>query len=535
MGQLLSCFRGHGTADKNKQENDDSQRDRIEKIGVKQQPVHTYDEFDPKAKTTNGHEPGVQRATTWDISTYDPPPYTPTPNTTSNQPNTEWDALPLPVQRMLSLWRQADRLTFHGHSGAWEAYIHRHQHIWIDSAHMLDPLTQKAILLYAAMPLQIGKARKCNMTFFFTTYPNVDSPELDAKSRSTLLALLEVFNCSSFRAAKDAIKVQKLHLENEKDAEQKLVKLLRYTRQQMSKYWYGWELEELDFDIFKQLYKIAIAESEKQPKLRNNNVHTYRREIGNYRRLMNKPEDSYDITCTFLLATPLTPKEVEVIQKLQDAGAELVKQRQAQKEKDAKAAKESRLLRPFVKRATNDNLDSSKAEEPEESIAQELEKQGHPFCIEAIVFDDFLGEQAKNCYRQVDNSLSGTRWDINDATFGSQTSFVRFLFHESWIFKTTTSHDPRVDDWPELRRTQKYNDLPMVDDDNTPIQVPSIKLVRKYVFDIVDDAPKDGRSNAQILADLRRKAGIQPVEVVKEQPIPQPTSVSAGTDEEDRR
>lgn len=508
MGQVFSCFKVGG-GDKKATHTDDK-TDRGEKAGQTTEPP-LLDDFDAHAQPSKEVQLGVQKAPTFDISEYELPAYTLQPETSPAQQRAyRWKNLPAHVQNQLILWRKAHELRNFGHNGAFEAYISRHEHIWLDSAHNLHPITRTAILLYAAMPLLIGKAKQCNMTFFFTTYPNINSPELEEKERGTLIALMEVFNCSTFRAARNTICVRQTHLKDEKllefldnkanfeegdEAEQKLIKLLRFTRQQMQKYWYGWEVKDLTFAILKQLYKIAIQESQKQPKLVSNTAFVYRREIGNYKRLQTKRKggDSYELTCTFLLATKLTPAEVGDIQKYQNAGVKLI-----QADKNARA-KGTKRIPTFIKKGAREDADIS----GEVDVAEELEKQGHPFCIEGIVFKDFLGKQALDGFTAVDTWLDGTPDDINDVTFVSEKQFIRHLLHVLWIFKTTSSHDPRVDNWPELLQAPKYNQKPLAENAKS-VTVPSVALVLEFVFDIAPEAPETGPSDLDILAQLQR-------------------------------
>jgi hypothetical protein len=531
MGQGWSCFGSGERKSKPTPENGDLQTNPDKKAG------HTtrkflLDEFDANAQPNKDVQPGVQIAPTFDIDEYELPAYSLKPESTpEHQRAIRWNALPESVKRQLILWRNAHKLRNFGHNGAFEAYISRNEHIWLDSAHTLSPITRTAILLYAAMPLLIGKAKKCNMTFFFTTYPNIKSPELDDKERRTLIALMEVFNCSTFREARNLINVRSSHLEGEgmeefvdnrknfeedDEAEQKLVKLLRYTRQQMQKYWYGWEVQDLTFAILKQLYKIAIQESEKQPKLLNNTAFVYRREIGNYKRLQKKKDgESYEITCTFLLATKLTPAEVKDIQKYQSAGAKLIREAKDAKEKSGKKI-------TLLKKGVREDEPSG-----ETDVAQELEKQGHPFCIGGIVYKDFLGRQAQDGFTAVDTFLDGTPEDINDVTFVSEEGFIGSLLHEYWIFKTTSPHDPRVDNWPELQNTPQYNREPLSAKGET-VLVPSVALVLEFVFDIAPEAPETGPSDLDILEQLQRAAASNKnIEGIPDVPTFEPASVNA--------
>jgi hypothetical protein len=455
------------------------------------------------------------RVSTHDISTYLPayslkliPGTDQMTDKSSTKPDLE--ELPIQGQRILEHWRRAQQVNYYGHKGAWSDSIHRHGHIWLDSAYVLHPVTRTAILLAAAEKLIVGMAMKCNMTFFFTNYPNVGSDELSDGARRTLTALIAVFNSSTFLNACNLIKQKSVDLAGEKmlefvqtatnfeeedDARQKLIKLLRYTRQRMQRYWYGWNIKELNVKILHLYFKMAQEESEKQPLLFNNTAFIYRREIGNYKRLL-KTDEPYEITCTLLLATPITPSEVEAIQKCQIEGADGI----VEKEKWATEGKSSLS---WLRKGTHENHSSSG--EPK-SIAQELEKQGHPFCITSIVFDDYLGEQAREGYLQVDNFRNGMPDDINDVTFASQAIYVRKLFSPIWTFKCANSHDPHVDDWPELQGKNKYNEEDIVSDDKN-ILLPCPEDVRAFVFVIEDEDTKDDEDNAKILERLRREAG----------------------------
>ncbi|OBT60057.1 hypothetical protein VE03_10606 [Pseudogymnoascus sp. 23342-1-I1] len=176
------------------------------------------------------------------------------------------------------------------------------------------------------MPLLIGKAKQCN----------INSPELDEKERGTLIALMEVFNCSTFRAARNMIGVRQTHLKDEKlqefldkkanfeegdEAEQKLIKLLRFTRQQMQKYCHA-GVPEATNTAFERL------------------------------QTKRKGGDSYELTCTFLLATKLTPAEVGDIQKYQNAGVKLI-----QADKNARA-KGTKRIPTFIKKGAEPRAES---------------------------------------------------------------------------------------------------------------------------------------------------------------------------------
>ncbi|SCO54128.1 uncharacterized protein FFNC_15351 [Fusarium fujikuroi] len=129
---------------------------------------------------------------------------------------------------------------------------------------------------------------------------------------------------------------------------------------------------------------------------------------------------------------------------------------------------------------------SASAAENGGSVAKELELEGHPFSIESVVFSDQLNEQAKKAYKILDDFLERQPEDINDVTLVSEARFLVNLLSPVWIFKTTTSHDPRVDGWEELQSKPQYNEQRIADKDNV-IQLPGHKLIRRFVLGIADD------------------------------------------------
>lgn len=172
--------------------------------------------------------------------------------------------MPFGVIIVLNILKAAADLTFWGHKGAWAALRDRHEQIWLDSAHSLRPVTYMAILLYAAILLLVGKALECNMTFYFTTFPNLKSAQLSNSETKTLKALIDVFNADTFRQACQLIDQHSTSLAeqglgefvNKKDSfleadtpDEKLVKLLALTRDKMKGLWHGWRIKDLTFEI----------------------------------------------------------------------------------------------------------------------------------------------------------------------------------------------------------------------------------------------------------------------------------------------
>ncbi len=167
----------------------------------------------------------------------------------------------------------------------------------------------------------------------------------------------------------------------------------------------------------------------------------------------------------------------------------------------------------------------------EVDVARELQKQGHKFCIAGVVFTDTLSQQAIDGYTVVDEWLDGEPEDINDVTLVSEEKFTRFLLHHDWILKTTSSHDPRVDEWPELRKKQLYNSVPLTAGPIATVRVPSVALVEEFVFDIMPKAPEPGEPN--ILEQVQGGVGLnnKDIEGIPDVPIFEPATtviVSAG-------
>jgi hypothetical protein len=99
-------------------------------------------------------------------------------------------------------------------------------------------------------------------------------------------------------------------------------------------------------------------------------------------------------------------------------------------------------------------------------------------------------EKAKDGYSKADTFLDGQPDDINVVTFLSGVHFLIYFLHEYRIFKTTTSHDPLVDSWPELRKHSPYIKGRVAPEDGK-IVLPSSELIRMRVFDLVDEEDED--------------------------------------------
>ncbi|OBT59967.1 hypothetical protein VE03_10750 [Pseudogymnoascus sp. 23342-1-I1] len=461
-----------------------------ELLPAQKKSVPTRDGLDANAQVPQEGSPSNSNQP-YRLELYDkaPPKYEASPRTLP----LGYNDFPAGVIAVLNLLKAAAKLTYWGHRGAWAALNDRHGQIWLDSAYTLRPVTYTAILLYAAVRLLVGKALGSNMTFYFTTFPNLETEQLSPLELKKLNALMEVFNAKTFRQAcqliqqhgtaladqglEDFVKNSTNFLDTD-TLDEKLVKLLAFTREKMKNFWHGWD-SDLTFEKLQSLYKDARKASKKQPKLLNNTSFTYQMAVDSYKRQLES-KAIFPLTCTFILGTRLEPAEVEAIQKCQLEGREA--SREAVKEVRGKT--KGSLWR----RSTQPEPDSTA--ENAGSVVKELELVGHQFCIQAIVFCDQLNDQAKEAYDKVDNFLQGEPDDINDVTYVSEVMFLCYFLSAIWIFKTTTSHDPRVDGWEELQTKPQYNKQ-CIADENHVIWLPGRKLIRWFVFDIVDEDDDD--------------------------------------------
>jgi hypothetical protein len=419
---------------------------------------------------------------------------------------------PAGVMPVLNILKTAAKLTHFGHRGAWAALKDRHGQIWLDSAYTLWPSTYTAILLYATVLLLVGKALGSNMVFYFTTFPNLETEQLSALELETLKALREVCNAKSFRKACEHIHqhrsaLAKQGLEDfirdeanfldEDTQDEKLIKLLKCTREKMKKLWHGWDSSDLDFKKLQSLYKCARKASRDQPKLLNNTSFIYQMAVHSYRRQVES-NVVYPLTCTFLLGTRLEPVEVDAIEKSQIA--------------DRKAATQERENKKGFLRRKPTQLEPDSAGENPRSVVKELELVGHQFCIQAVVFNDELNDQAIAAYKRVDNFLHGQPDDINDVTYVSEEDFLCHFLSPTWVFKTTTSHDPRVDSWEELQTKPKYNEE-LIADENNVIWLPSPKLIRRSVFGMPDEDDDDNDDDEEDQFSKDKTRTLRPAEI----------------------
>lgn len=93
------------------------------------------------------------------------------------------------VDALLQIIQQADCLKLYRIPGAFNIFKEQHFDIWINSNYQLGSDTRNAIQLLALICLQLGKATDCNITFYFTSYPNIKSKSVIENSRDYLKSL----------------------------------------------------------------------------------------------------------------------------------------------------------------------------------------------------------------------------------------------------------------------------------------------------------------------------------------------------------
>jgi hypothetical protein len=227
------------------------------------------------------------------------------------------------VDAILQIMRQANGLKLFEIPGAFSVYNERHFDIWIDSNFQLKSNTRNAILLKALFALQMGKSTNCNMTFYFTSYPNIKSKSLSENGRACLKSLRKLWETQSWEEAVGLVqrtarlgvtlKIQewlddeKNFVEGDSDND-KHVKLLGLAREKMLPFWYGWHQRDLTVKTLIEYHGSAIYAANKQPKPLNSVRFTYERSIKHYLRLLKKAKDdptaeAYPVTNIFLLGS----------------------------------------------------------------------------------------------------------------------------------------------------------------------------------------------------------------------------------------
>ena len=278
-----------------------------------------------------------------------PPPYSATPRKIEAEK-------PIGAAKViLDTVREAHHKQLHGINGAFSVLAERHIHVWIDPSYLLSKNTKVSIQLLAAMHLQLGQAMESDMTFFFTSYPNLLSENLTEAERQQLRQLIRLWETSSWSKANEMVQRNDIlrngfglsrwmedtqnfkpnketggarHTEqregeaSQMTANEKHTILLAHVRDLMLQFWHGWHQSEFagPDDLFK-LCKEATKAAKRQRKSLNSVCFTYQREIGLYLRLRELKE-AYPVTCFPLIGSMMQSGEVNAINDYQQVNGQ---------------------------------------------------------------------------------------------------------------------------------------------------------------------------------------------------------------------
>lgn len=379
------------------------------------------------------------------------------------------------VDGLLQIMRQANGLKLYDIQGAFSIYNERHFDVWIDSNFQLKPNTRNAILLIALFNLLMGKSTDCNMTFYFTSYPNTRSKNLSNDGRECLKALKELWITQSWVDAVGLVqrtatlgvtlKLQKwiddgeVFVEGETDDE-KHVKLLGVVREKMLPFWYGWHQRELTIQKLKDLHGSALNAARKQPKSLNSVRFTYERSLKHYLRLLKKAKDNaeaYPITNLFLLGSVMQPTEVAAIQNCQES--------------DGNEIKKAGVVRKRLRQQ----------QQKQQQQGEVVEGQGTQFQISAVVMTKQMSGAAIAGYRGIDNFAVGEH-DINDLTTLDEDDVLNHFLSRETIFKINNCHNPEVDNNLKFSSDRElYSSIELTNDNNKTITLPAIKQVKDFL------------------------------------------------------
>jgi hypothetical protein len=388
--------------------------------------------------------------------------------------------LPLPeyesirsVDAILQIIRKANAMKLYGIPGAFSIYNERHFDIWIDSNFQLKPDTRNAILFKALFALQVGKATNCNMTFYFTSYPNTKSKSLSENARGCIKSLKKLWESQSWEEAvrlvrhtailRDTLKIkewvddEKNFVEGDTDND-KHVKLLGLAREKMLPFWYGWHQRDLTVKTLSEYHGSAIYAASRQPRSLNSVRFTYERSIKHYLRLLKKAKDdptaeAYPVTNIFLLGSVMQPTEIVAIKKCQESDGNEIK--------NAGVAK--KLLRQ---------------QQRQQQKREVVEGQGTQFQISAVVMTKHMSSAAVAGYREIDNFAEGED-DINDLTTLDESKVLRHLLSPKTLFKVNNCHNQEVDNNLKFTSNDEvYSNMVLTNDDNKVITLPAINQVK---------------------------------------------------------
>ncbi|KAL2674241.1 hypothetical protein Neosp_012692 [[Neocosmospora] mangrovei] len=370
------------------------------------------------------------------------------------------------VDYILRTILDAENFSKHGIKGAFNVLGDRHFNIFIDSSHSLSSETRCAILLVATVLLTVAQAKDCDMTFYFTSYPNKKSKNLSEIDRRHLKDLISLWKTQSWQEALGMVKYTKSfqgklgiqdwinkrkNISDDQSDVEKHAKLLNYCREKMLAFWHGWHQRELTVDSLEKLYGSAMVNASQQLNSLNSTAFTYKRAMGQYTRLQElyqkDPSQAFPVSNIFLLGTAIQPTELAAIQEAQNIGG---------------------------------NAGSSHGRLGSANI----EGRGTLFQISSVVMIDRMTEKSIKLYKKVDNYGKGED-DINDLNTLKERKVLTNFLSPGAFFKILNSHEPAVDNDIQMPTGDAMYGRQLLNTNGHTITLPSVKQVKR-IFGIED-------------------------------------------------
>ncbi|KAJ4329005.1 hypothetical protein N0V84_000577 [Fusarium piperis] len=374
------------------------------------------------------------------------------------------------VDYILRTILDAESFSKHGIKGAFNVLDDRHFNIFIDSSHSLSSETRCAILLVATVLLTIAQAKDCDMTFYFTSYPNKKSKNLSEVDRRYLKDLVNLWKTQSWQEALGMVRYTKSFqgklriqewIDNHKNIShdqsdvEKHAKLLNLCREKMLPFWHGWHQRELTVDNLEKLYGSAMVHASQQLNSLNSTAFTYKRAMGQYTRLQElyrkDPSQAFPVSNIFLLGTAIQPTELAAIQEAQNI------------EGTASSSLTSGYGRPGK---------------------LNIEGRGTLFQISSVVMIDRMTEKSIKLYKKVDNYAKGED-DINDLNTLKERKVLTNFLSPGAFFKILNSHEPAVDNDIQMPTGDAMYGRHLLNATGHTITLPSVKQVKR-IFGIED-------------------------------------------------
>lgn len=409
---------------------------------------------------------------------------------------------------ILNVVRTAHRMQKHGINSAFNVLAERHIHIWVDASYLLSRDAKTAIELQAALHLQLGQAKDSDMTFFFTSYPNLDSENLGAGERNRLFQLTRVWETSNWSEAKKIVdrndilssyyelggwmnaeenfkpekKVQVKQVEQAEQTgksqdgaskmapDEKHTILLAHVRELMLPFWHGWH--QRDFGGINDLLllcKEARYAARRQRKCLNSICIMYLREIGLYLRLRDRKQ-AFPVTCFPLIGSMMQSDEVETIKTYQQVNNdELKKPLQNLPQPKKGIWKLGAAPSPII---VKDEIDAAA-------------RRDLPFQITGMVDIEGMSADGVKGFESIDNAFKGED-DINDIKTYMHTSYLQSFFSPRALFLYYNGHNKEVDD-VEISQKEMYSALPLTTAMDKKILIPHVTEFMKVLGMDVDD------------------------------------------------